>query len=1032
MKRIHKRYIKPKLPETIKGILSKDDNKNDSETEDRIEEIIEEEDFSLMNQNDPNISNGMNEIKENSNRNETSQNEITNNETNEISQNEITNNETSQISNIIQTNKPSLITNLPNITIEINNNQNNTNEKSDHDSNEEFENSLPPSTIKMNESKHDARELFEIRLSEIISIPKLSPSKALIKFYELLRSFHIPTTPNSIQSLIHDYIPDSQSFIVKKETINDLFVIDHVPLRTTYRNRSIVDPTEMKEVVEKIVSLPSKAVCWIEEIGYQLFGPNNDLEIIRKIEDPLPDYGVLCKDVKLSSSVMCTNNAGDHIASLEVLLSKGVKRAKSSRLSKQLDRKSSVKQFEGINRGGTTISFYERKDFIQWMQQQVQPEMKELRKQLKDNQKPLIIVDKYFKNMIEDSQKTNDMEIEVDYDVCYTSPEILEEISPLCKIIRNYSIQNSLEMGSDKNRHNIYQTLVKKYNRREMFTHVISEIIKIKEGESTVIPQYEKILGKDFNQQNDKPTEETDKYDTLPIIEKQSQIAENRKTNEISDGETEEMPMMIQVNDKQEKDSIFEITLNELKNKQSPQTQHNESIQSKQKKSKIVKNYDSFVASITKNAKDRENQTEQSRTSDKEERKMSYWERYRQEQRRIFPLDDTQRIYITNENDYNLNTYNNLNDYNYDYNDNEIEVHNPFNDNNYNEITISKIFNNQLINRRNDSINNINNNQLINNINNNNDKMIDTRNQTKYPELYQTEISDDDLIEGWCNFIKIKDIDDKKIFFIDTFDYLFQGEQQNQSQQIISREKGYKLLLTYSCNGTLLEPCERKQGIKREDFISYLEKIINSIVVMYYDTKKAIILNDYFKHISLPSSLKQIIKSKQIEIIYLPDAIYSIMPISLLFRKILFYCFEQNQRDTTNVLRILHEHFNSDFEHYNEITNPWKEIRYLANKKLFKLIELKLIIQKYSIDDDCLLVINNKNKLQDFDPIINCKSIPPIHREYFFSKLNEDASICLRSKEDQKEYIKSLGEKLNIDINGIISESSGRKRLMDN
>ncbi|EMD43996.1 hypothetical protein KM1_079500 [Entamoeba histolytica HM-3:IMSS] len=319
------------------------------------------------------------------------------------------------------------------------------------------------------------------------------------------------------------------------------------------------------------------------------------------------------------------------------------------------------------------------------------------------------------------------------------------------------------------------------------------------------------------------------------------------------------------------------------------------------------------------------------------------------------------------------------------------------------------------------------------------------KNVWKYP--YQININSTQLITFASQLININSVHQDQIIFIDCFEYLSDAIQEVkmivkndnidhtmfvQRENIIQRH-----LYAIKENGTLLKPLINENGISNSEMINWIIEIIQGISVTTYPSKKIyFIVHEQYKKIffneELLNKLKTIHKNDIINVIYIEDAVYPIIPINIIFNKVLELILFKNQNLTTQTIENeIRYCLNPTF--LNTLLYEWYELRKL---KAIDCHKIKSLINQFTHKPPCLVIVNGIKEGIDYnDPpstIFNLDCIPPIFRPIMSDLicLSPELKLC-KSKDEQIKFFAKYNDKYFFKTDELFfNQNEPQKRLL--
>ncbi|EKE38514.1 hypothetical protein ENUP19_0295G0008 [Entamoeba nuttalli] len=315
----------------------------------------------------------------------------------------------------------------------------------------------------------------------------------------------------------------------------------------------------------------------------------------------------------------------------------------------------------------------------------------------------------------------------------------------------------------------------------------------------------------------------------------------------------------------------------------------------------------------------------------------------------------------------------------------------------------------------------------------------------KYP--HQICIDSIQLTDLASGLLEINETTKEQVIFIDSFEYLSDALQQSriivkndstdhiffvQRENIIQRH-----LFAIREDGTLLRPLINENGISNSEMINWIIEIIRGILITTYPPKKIYFaVHQYYKFIfsdqQILMKLKTIPGGDMINIIYIEDAVYPIIPINIIFNKVLELILFKNQSLTTQAIE-------NEIRYcltptlLNTLLYEWYELRKL---KAIDYRVLKKQIDQFTFKPSNFVIIDGiKEGIDDNDPpntIFNLDCVPPIYRQIMFDLLCSSPELkkCT-SKNDQIEFISQYKNKYFFNVDEIfLNKNEPQKRLL--
>ncbi|EDR23364.1 hypothetical protein EDI_257970 [Entamoeba dispar SAW760] len=315
----------------------------------------------------------------------------------------------------------------------------------------------------------------------------------------------------------------------------------------------------------------------------------------------------------------------------------------------------------------------------------------------------------------------------------------------------------------------------------------------------------------------------------------------------------------------------------------------------------------------------------------------------------------------------------------------------------------------------------------------------------KYP--YQINTNSNQLINCASQLLNINNVHQNQIIFVDSFEYLSDALQEskilvkNDSTDhtlFVQRENVIQQhLYAIKEDGTLLRPLINEKGISNSEMINWIIEIIQGISITIYPPQKIyFIVHEQYKKIfcneELLNKLKTIYENDMINVIYIEDTIYPIIPINIIFNKVLELILFKNLHLTTQTIESeIRYCLNSTL--LNTLLYEWYELRKL---KTVDCRKIKSLVNQFTHKTPCLVIINGiKEGVNYNDPpskVFNLDCVPPIFRPIMSDLIcvSPELKLC-KSKDEQIKFFSKYSDKYFFKIDEIfLNKCEPQKRLL--
>ncbi|EDR24503.1 hypothetical protein EDI_048600 [Entamoeba dispar SAW760] len=263
---------------------------------------------------------------------------------------------------------------------------------------------------------------------------------------------------------------------------------------------------------------------------------------------------------------------------------------------------------------------------------------------------------------------------------------------------------------------------------------------------------------------------------------------------------------------------------------------------------------------------------------------------------------------------------------------------------------------------------------------------------------------------------------------------------KNTPPQLVKQNREYVIqrhLYAIREDGTLLRPLINENGISNSEMINWIIEIVRGISITTYPPKKIYFaVHQYYKFIfsdqQILTNLKTIPGGDMINVIYIEDAVYPIIPINIIFNKVLELILFKNQSLTGQIIE-------NEIKYcltptlLNTLLYEWYELRKL---KAIDYRVLKKQIDQFTCKPSNFVIINGIKEGIDYnDPpstIFNLDCVPPIYRQIMFDLLCSSPELknC-KSKNEQIEFISKYKNKYSFNVDEIfLNKKEPQKRLL--